>query len=68
MSVLFIHLGPDWYGTPPDQADFDNPIETRRVTNGRGFFGALQPGRIQVSVDTLGNIPVEGIGCEDDSF
>jgi hypothetical protein len=63
MFAFYFHLGPDWYGTPPEQAVYDNPIVTQRVTNGRGFFGALQRGRIQVSVDTLGSIPVDGMGC-----
>lgn len=40
VRIRFLYLGPEWFGDVPEDSVLYDPLQSRGVTNGLGFFGA----------------------------
>lgn len=52
LRIRFTYLGPEWFGNVPEDSLSFDPLRSRDVTGGLGFFGGARRDRITAKIDT----------------
>lgn len=52
LRVRYNYLGPEWYGSVPEDSLSYDPLKSHDVAGGLGFFGSARRDRITARVDT----------------
>lgn len=63
IRIRYLYLGPDWYGSVPEDSLTYDPLTSNDVQNGLGFFGSVRRDRDSTTVDTTRFIWTGGRRC-----
>lgn len=63
LRVRYTYLGPAWYGDVPEDSLTYDPLQSRDVSGGLGFFGAARRDRIFATLDTSPFFWAPGFFC-----